>query len=42
MDKFTGTIDELKAEISAAGLEGTWSSIEHGHCFRTKRGGVLS
>lgn len=42
MDKFTGTIGELKAEISAAGLEGTWSGIEHGHCSRTKRGGGLS
>jgi predicted nucleotide-binding protein len=42
MEKFTGTLDELKGRVKACGAEGDWVEIEYGHQFRCKDGANLN
>jgi predicted nucleotide-binding protein len=42
-NKFKGSLDELKAHIEAAGIQGAWSEDSQGkHTFRSHGGGVLN
>jgi hypothetical protein len=38
MDKFKGTLDELKERVKACGAEGDWEELSNGHQFRCKDG----
>jgi predicted nucleotide-binding protein len=40
--KYFDGADALKAMITAAGVNGSWSALNGGHQFRSQRGGVLS
>jgi predicted nucleotide-binding protein len=42
MDKFTGTLDELKEKIRQSGAEGGWTEIANGHQFRCRDGSRLN
>ena len=42
MEKFTGTLDELKGRVKVCGAEGDWTEIEYGHQFRCKDGARLN
>jgi len=42
MDKFTGTLDELKEKVRQCGAEGEWAEIANAHQFRCKDGSVLN
>lgn len=44
MDKFHGSIDELKAAVTASGFKGEWSQKEaaNNHTFRGQNGEVLN
>lgn len=42
MDKFTGSVEELKAKLEACGCQGEWCEIPHGHQFRARDGAILN
>lgn len=41
MNKFNGTIDDLKSLVSNVGVNGEWNEIENGHQFRAQNDAVL-
>lgn len=41
MNKFNGTIDELKTSIEEYGMKGSWSETPNAYKFNTDNGGVL-
>ena len=36
MEKFCGTVEELKALVDQAGSRGVWTETEHGYQFRSQ------
>ena len=40
MDKFSGTLEELKQVVADRGIEGEWAEISHGYQFKAKIGGA--
>jgi predicted nucleotide-binding protein len=42
MDKFTGTLDQLKEKVRACGVEGDWAEIANGYQLRCKDGSMLN
>jgi predicted nucleotide-binding protein len=42
MDKFTGSLEELKQKVKQSGAEGEWAEISNGHQFRCNDGSVVN
>jgi predicted nucleotide-binding protein len=42
MDRFTGTLDELKEKVRRCGVDGEWAEIANAHHFRCTDGSVLN
>jgi hypothetical protein len=44
MNRFHGTLEQLKAAVAACNLTGEWSDVPQNgqHCFRARTGEVLN
>jgi len=42
MNKYTGSLDELKELVGGCGAEGEWTDIPYGHQFRGRDGAILN
>jgi hypothetical protein len=42
MDKFTGSLEQLKELVTASGADGEWGEIANGHQFRSHDGAKLN